>query len=72
MHPRSEMGEPEADADASSLTGSVFSDGLHHTGSASRHYHYFVVSPSPHASDCMSHSSSGACNVCNKCYAAGI
>lgn len=51
MHPRSEMGESEADADASSYTGSVFSDGLHHTGSASGHYHYFVVSPSPDAFD---------------------
>ena len=43
MHPHSEMGESEADADASSYAGSVFSDGVHHTGSG--HYHYFVVSP---------------------------
>lgn len=43
MRPHSEMGESEADADASSYAGSVFSDGVHHTGSG--HYHYFVVSP---------------------------
>ena len=43
MHPHSEMGESEADADASSYAGSVFSDGVHHTGPG--HYHYFVVSP---------------------------
>ena len=49
MRPRSEMGESEADADASSYAGSAFSDGLHHT--ASGHYHYFVVSSPPDASD---------------------
>ena len=51
MYPRSEMGESEADADASSHAGSVFSDGLHHTGSGSRHYHYVVVGPPPDALD---------------------
>lgn len=49
MRPRSEMGESEADADASSLTDSVFSDGFHFT--ASGHYHYFVVSFPPDAFD---------------------
>lgn len=47
MHPHSDMGESEADADASSYTGSYFSDGIHHAASATGHFHYFVVSPSP-------------------------
>lgn len=46
-HPHNEMGESEADIDASSYTGSYFSDGIHHAASAPGHFHYFVVSPLP-------------------------